>query len=117
MDKDKFPSNAKFLHNHTAAVTHMRFCDNGEYFTSTCANMTKLYKVAGSLFGCFCTMETKDYKQEVDKNVKPLSCVDNSGNKMVTYRGHMKLNVFSVKEVGQDRVPNKERTVELLTEI
>ena len=63
LDREQFPANAITPHNHKERVQHMTFSQSGVYMASTCTKSTKVWKVANSLMGCFCTIPNKSEQQ------------------------------------------------------
>ena len=95
----------------------MNFSNKSNYLTSICENDTKVWKVEGSVFGCMVSSSHKKEAASNDGVSKPLAAVNNTGDKVVVFRGKLTLHIYELNQASQERDLKPVDTIDLFKEI
>ena len=89
LKKDNYFNNVTVKHGHKETIKHIALSLNSNFMVSICKQSTKVWKVLAKVMGSFMAIPNKDSGDAEEENVKPMSAIDNSGTKVIVYRGKL----------------------------
>lgn len=100
-EREKFIQNYSIPHKHSnGEVKSLGISGNSEYLTSIAADETILWLIKNGMVQMLVTIPREEEPGNgMTAGVRPLACIDNSGTKVVIFRGGgLKLSVFDIRD-------------------
>ena len=99
-EREKFMQNYNMVHKHTGEVATLGISGNSEYLTSIAPNETNVWLIKNGMVQILVSIpRDEEPGNGFTAGVRPLACIDNSGTKVVIFRGGgLNLSVFDIKD-------------------